>query len=443
LEQLGIVQNKPCGGLGKCGKCKVTANGKQVLACCTYINENTCIDYTTNIGDIQGVTKGILKNFDKKPMAESGYGMAIDIGTTTIAGYIYKFPQCECVMSDSVANTQSVCGADVISRIEYSNKGGLLKLQEAVIRQIKKLSEGFEIDKYVITGNTAMLHFLTAKDPKGLGVAPFTPESLFGEFLGKAYLPPCISAYVGADITTAVLASGMLDKKTSFLVDIGTNGEMALWHNNKLICCSTAAGPAFEGAGISCGVPAVSGAINRVYIENGEVKYTTIDNKSPVGICGTGLIDAIACMLSLGIIDNSGYMEEDFKIGDSDICITSLDVRNVQLAKSAISSGIETLMYVSGVSCDDIETFYIAGGFGSYINKENAVKIGLIPGKIAEKTVSAGNCAGTGAAMILQNSDFIKTAEEIAKAAETEELSQNAYFMQRYIENMMFGDEIL
>jgi len=440
MEQLGVSQDKPCGGKGICKKCLVKANGAEVLSCCTSVNEDTYVEYTTPKSKIQGMTDGFMTDFAKKPLIDKGYGIAIDIGTTTIAGYIYAFPQGECIKQTALPNPQAAYGADVISRIDYANRGGLEKLQDAVITAIKKLAEGYPIQRYVITGNTTMLHLLTGKDPCGIALAPYTPETLFGDWYENAYLPGCISAYVGADITTAILASGMRKDKTSFLVDIGTNGEMALWHNGKLKCCSTAAGPAFEGAGISCGTYAVRGAINRVFLENGSVRYTTIDNQPPIGICGTGLIDAVACMVQLGVIDETGYLEQDYEIGDSKICITPEDIRQVQLAKSAIRSGIDTLLHSCGLAYADIERFYIAGGFGSYIDINSAAKIKLIPKEVVSKAVVIGNSAGSGAAMILQSEASLEESVVIAASAETEELSTSSYFMEKYMDSMMFGE---
>ncbi len=438
LEQMGIFQDKPCGGNGTCKKCLVNANGKAVLSCQTYVGDDTYVEYTTSKNKIQGLTKGFIPHFEKKPLLDHGYGMAVDIGTTTVAGYIYAFPECECVKCVAAPNPQATYGADVIARIEHAGKGGLLQLQKAICDCIVSLADGYPIERYVITGNTSMLHLLTGKDPAGIAVAPYTPKSLFGKWYGKAYLPRCISAYVGADITTAILSSGMREKETSLLVDIGTNGEMVLWHNNVLTCCSTAAGPAFEGAGISHGTHAISGAINQVFIEDGTLKYTTIDNQPPIGICGTGLIDAIACMLRLGVIDKTGYMEQDYEIGDSHIFITTEDVRQVQLAKSAIRSGIDTLVHSCGIDLNDIDALYLAGGFGSFIHTEHAAILKLIPGELVSKTVVTGNSAGIGAAMILQSEVCLSEAEQIAAMAETVELSYSSYFMQKYIENMMF-----
>jgi uncharacterized 2Fe-2S/4Fe-4S cluster protein (DUF4445 family) len=455
----------PCGGNGTCGKCEIITYGSLSpltetelnklssdeiknnirLSCLTYAVGDATIDYTTPISNMQGLTDGFIPKFNKNPITSKVdcYGVAIDIGTTTIAAYLYKFPECVCIKTISEQNKQSSFGADVISRIEYSNKGGLEELKETITNQINEILLKFkvEIDTIVITGNTTMLHLYKGLDPAEIAFAPFIPKSLFGEWNNNVYLPSCISSYVGADITTSIIASDMLSDKTSMLIDIGTNGEMAIWNNGELKCCSTAAGPAFEGALIDNGMLAADGAINKVYIEDGKVLYTTINNHKPIGICGTGLIDAIAVMLELGIIEETGYLncdDEKYYIGDSDIYISAKDVRQVQLGKSAIFAGIETLLEVCNLEYKDIENLYIAGGFGSYIDKYSAGKIGLIPIEMLEKVQIIGNGAGNGAAMILQSKQILEKSIEIAKIAETIELSSSQSFMDKYIDNMMF-----
>lgn len=438
LENAGIYHDKPCGGKGTCKKCKVIANGETVLACITYIDTDTVVDYSVDLNDIQGVVFSKTIQQEMNPLLNSGYGLAVDIGTTTLAGYIYKFPEGECVKSVGLPNPQKAHGSDVISRIEFAGNGGQDILKKEMFQQIKHLSEGYKISKYIITGNTVMLHFITGLDASGIAKAPFSPKSLFGKWYDNIYYPRCISSYVGADITTAIIASGMMNDGVSFLVDVGTNGEMVINNNGKILCCSTAAGPAFEGANISSGMLSVSGAINKVYIEDGNIHYTTIDNATPVGICGTGLIDAVACMLELGIIDETGYLEDDFEIGNSGIYISPSDIRQLQLAKSAIRAGIDTLLHKSSISCRELESFYIAGGFGSFINKESAAAIGLIPKEVLDKVEVIGNGAGAGACMLLLNSDLIKETERLATTAETIELSSDEFFMNSYMENMMF-----
>lgn len=460
LIKAGLKITRPCGGRGVCGKCKVKASGalspissdeKRLLskeeieegfrlACRTTVSGNASITLNIKKDPIRGITGGYLPEFEKKPLTgeKNCFCAAIDIGTTTIAAYFYKMPECICVKQICAENPQSQFGADVISRIQYANEGGLNALQKAVQNKIDEMKKDFAkpVEETVITGNTTMLHLLTGLDPSGIAAAPFTPKSLFGQWQNSVYLAPCISAYVGADITTAILASEMQKDSSSLLIDIGTNGEMAYWDGQKLTCCSTAAGPAFEGAGIYNGMAALPGAIDHVWAENGKLCYSTIDNIKPSGICGSGLIDAVFSMLKLKIIDETGYMEEDCDIGGSGIIITPEDIRRVQLAKAAIRAGIEILVPEAGKA----ECVYIAGGFGSYVDIDSCIGIGLLPPAFRDKIKILGNAAGNGAAMILQSSDCLKKAEEIAKNAETTELSYHPEFMEQYMEQMMFTE---
>lgn len=437
LENVGIHQYKPCGGKGKCKKCEVLLNGEWVLSCQTKISHDSLIELPA-FESIEGIADGIDRKFDMDPLVSEGFGAAIDIGTTTIAGYIYKFPECELVKSLCVSNPQAEYGADVITRIEYFNNGGKEKLYNAVTSAVKDITQGFEIDKFVICANTTMLYLLTKKNPMELAVAPYHAGELFGRWYGNAYLMPCSSAYVGSDVISAALSADINKDKSALLVDIGTNGEMILKNKDKLYCCSTAAGPCFEGAGIACGIQAVSGAINNVYIESKKLCFSTIGNAKPVGICGTGLVDAIAVLLELGIIEDSGYMEEDYYFGNSGIYITPDDVRMFQLAKSAICSGIETLINYADISFADIETLYIAGGFGSCLNSGNAERTGIIPHGFSDKIKIIGNGAGIGASMVLRSKKCMEEAEKLASRAENISLSESSYFMDRYVENMMF-----
>ncbi len=437
LYDAGISQPKPCGGKGTCGKCKILLDGKEVLACQTYIDKDAIIEYTAQNEPVKGITDGEDVMFDKDPLVDYGYGAAIDVGTTTVAGYIYKFPECSLVKSVCLPNPQVEFGADVISRIAYYKNGGGEKLKNSISKTIEEITQGYNIEKYVVCGNTAMMYLLTGTNPAELGSAPYSAGKLFGEWCDNAYLVRCSSAFVGGDITAAVLASGMSEQKTSLLVDIGTNGEMVLKHEDKLYCCSTAAGPCFEGAGIDCGVPASDGAINRV--NPGEkLVYTTIGNCAPTGICGTGLIDSITSLLRMGKIDESGYMEDNVYFSNSSVYISPRDVRSFQLAKSAIRTGIDTLVREAKVDFNDIETFYIAGGFGSFLRIESAVKTGLIPKELAGKARVIGNGAGVGASMLLQNKKLIAKSEQILKNVQTVSLADNDYFMEKYIDNMEF-----
>ena len=308
LIKAGIDFPLPCGGNGTCGKCKVTAEGELSplspeeykklssdeisenirLACKTSALGDVFISCQTSEIHVQDT--GYIKKFTVDTDYKSG--VVIDIGTTTVVARLYENSQL--IKTVTGFNRQAKFGADVISRIDYTISNGKDSLFDAINSQLSDMMSELGCkspDVLVITGNTTMLHFLTGLSASGIAVSPFVPESLFGGFyevLGqKTYIPKCVSAYVGADITCGILASGMLEKdETAILVDMGTNGEMAYYDKNSLKTASTAAGPAFEGAGIFMGMPAKAGAINSVYIENKEIKYTTINNKKAEGICG-------------------------------------------------------------------------------------------------------------------------------------------------------------
>ena len=473
LLAAGLSHDRPCGGRGVCGKCAVRVQGELTpmseqererlgetlceqgyrLACVARATGTCTLYYTINSSNMQGLTDGFLKNFSLcPPEGNEGTGLAVDIGTTTVAAYLYSLTDGKRLASLCRTNPQREYGADVISRVDHAMHGGLRILAARIARCIDEMEEKLCVmadapkpHTRVITGNTAMLHFLTATDPSPMAASPFMIKRAFGELLTSdgvtTYLPRCISAFIGADITAALLASGLChdESKTALLMDIGTNGEMALLHDGKLICCSTAAGPALEGAGISCGAMAVDGAIDRVTVTDGKLRCHLIGQRQdipPVGLCGTGLIDAVAALLETEELDETGYMEEDADIGG---CIlTRTDIRQVQLAKAAIRAGLETLLHEAGVSYDEIDEVALAGGFGSYLHPDTCAAIGLIPRELVGKIRVLGNAAGSGAAMMLLSGAERAVSEQIAQRAQVIDLSTNATFMQRYVEEMYF-----
>ena len=475
-EIIGV--ETPCGGHGKCGKCKVIAKGNLSepsdaerrllsddeiacgirLACIARALGDCEIMELPAIQTAQIVTDGALPEFEIKPTFLN-YGIAVDIGTTTLAARLYD--NLGNVLSEvSCLNPQSRWGADVISRIEAAldGKASLLAdaIRNALNRLVCELTEKIgakNIDGMVITGNTVMLSLLTEESVEPFSHAPFAANRLFGETLAAEdlklfalqpgtpiYLPPCISAFVGADITCALVVTQLCGADTAMLADIGTNGEMALWHKGKLTVCSTAAGPAFEGVGISMGMRGAVGAIDRVRISDGKITAHIIGDAEPVGICGSGLVDAAACMLEDEIIDEGGYLEDEPFVIEAPVTLVAKDIRMLQLAKSAICAGIRTLLDHQAVSAKDVRGLYIAGGFGNYLNKESAVKIGLLPRKLAEVSRTVGNAALGGAAMLLLNSDVKATAEKIAKNANVLDLSANGVFSEHYIAGMLFEE---
>jgi uncharacterized 2Fe-2S/4Fe-4S cluster protein (DUF4445 family) len=469
---------QPCGGHGLCGKCKVIAKGELSpiaeqekallskdqlakgfrLACLTDALGDCEIITLDGEKGTQIVTEGTLPAIEKHPMFEN-YGVAIDVGTTTLAARLYKSDG-SLLASASRLNPQQEWGADVISRVESALNGKenelATSIRAALVSLITELAfmadiDPKSVDGVVITGNTIMLSLLTETTVKPFSHAPFEVKRLFGETLSalqldlsvlnndtKIYVAPCISAFVGADTVCALLATELCSKSTAMLADIGTNGEIALWHKGKLTVCSTAAGPAFEGVGISMGMRGATGAIDKVIILNGKLDAHVIGNVPPVGICGSGLIDAVACLLDNETLDETGYLEEESILIKEPVSITQKDIRMFQLAKSAIYAGIMTLIHSEDLTESDISALYVAGGFSNYLNKRNAARTGLLPESLARKAISVGNAALSGASMILLNNAFKTKAEAISKAANITELATDPFFAEEYVAGMLF-----
>lgn len=422
-------------------------------------------------------------------------GAAVDIGTTTIAAVLYR--EGRAVGTMGAWNPQSVFGADVISRIEASLEGKADKLaavvREAVSCLLTELAEhagesAEAIETVIITGNTSMLYFLTQKDPRCLSRAPFEADELFGWWTtGEAldlscrkadvYLPRCMSAFVGADITTAILGSGLTETdripgadgsrkeaaaaidtnvscgemdgvsaarsgRSRLMVDVGTNGEIVLFHKERLICCATAAGPAFEGAGLSCGMRGVAGAIDHVNWENGSWKVHVIGDReasTAKGLCGSGVIDGVAGLLESGLLEDTGYLEEDVCFAGN-VGLTAEDIREVQLAKGAIRAGMETLLAEEKMDAAGLEGLYVAGGFGSYMSAQSAERIGLFPKIDLSRIKICGNAALAGAVKILHDRRMEKEATALAERAKTINLGTSAKFQEFYMKYMMFDE---
>jgi Uncharacterized metal-binding protein len=448
LKQAGPSLDMPCGGKGTCGKCRVKVDDKIVAACQTYLENDACVYLNTENQELHSVTLNNLHtDYSKEKI-----GMAADIGTTTICAAFYDMVSGKKLYEQTEKNPQTQFGADVLTRIEHAKSGGLAKLCILVNEQIEKIKQifGGKISASVICGNTTMLHLFAEIDPTSMGAFPFTPKELFGKSVGGSYIPRCVSAFVGADVVCAVLASGMAsEEKTSLLIDLGTNGEIVLKKAGEaeLFSVSTAAGPAFEGATIYQGMLSTAGAINTVRLNRSLVEFETIGNAAEIGICGSGLIDAVAVFLQLGLIDETGTIIEKnspyigkfegapcLKLGN--VILTGRDIRQMQLSKSAIRAGIETLLAESDVST--VENLYIAGAFGTYIDLQNSEKIGLIPTGFTEKTICLGNAALTGASDILLNDDAKHFAESLADNIKIVDLSGNNTFIEAYYANMVF-----
>ena len=411
------------------------------------------------------------------------YGIALDIGTTKIAGYLINLDKGKLLSADSIMNPQIPFGEDVISRITHAitEPEGLTQLNEVVIRGINELLESLcaktginsnEIYEASVVGNTAMHHLFLNINPKYLALSPYVPVvqgpidiqsqnvgsgvKLNIHSQGNVHVLPVIAGFVGADHVGVILATEIYkSEEICIAIDIGTNTEIALGNEKDILVCSCASGPAFEGAHIKYGMRAATGAIERIQIspKTFEVNYQTIGNSEPRGICGSAIVDILAELFKIGIINYRGKMntnidsprirgenkDAEFVIAwnedtglEEDISITQEDIRELQLAKAAMFTGATILMKNKGITRDDIQKIFIAGAFGSYIDPKNAVTIGMIPDIPLERITSVGNAAGTGARMVLMSRESRNTANEIARRVRYLELVNDPDFMKEF-----------
>lgn len=439
----GLSAEHPCGGKGICKKCTVTVNGEKKLSCQYEIDS-----------DITVVFADEDKFFSVSGASETGkvtenLCLAFDIGTTTLALALVSLDKNKIIRVKDCVNPQRAFGADVMSRIDYCRKNGVKALHEAIVSALNQmLSElleeyGVSAEKLYVSGNTTMLHLFFGVDCSAMGISPYIPEFLESRKVKASELSvknvdeiislPNISAFVGADIVAGLNYVGKPKcEKYNILVDLGTNAEVVLYSEDKLLCTAAAAGPCFEGANISCGMSATAGAIY-AYSSG---KTETIRNAKAKGICATGLVDIIAELIRNETIDETGYMAcEKFEVAEN-VFLSQEDVRQFQLAKSAVYSAIITLMNIQGVLFGDIENVYIAGGFSEKLNIFNAIETGLLPLELRSKYITLNNSSllGTVKFACEQNnlSAYTNNAEYI-------DLAANQVFSQKFIDNMMFS----
>jgi uncharacterized 2Fe-2S/4Fe-4S cluster protein (DUF4445 family) len=418
------------------------------------------------------------------------FGIAYDLGSTTIVGYLMDLTAGKDLAVSAVMNPQMVYGEDLVSRISFAttHERGAEVLQAAAVDALNRIARevarlaGVKTDsiyKATVVGNTCMTHILLGIDVASLGQSPYVPSvcadvTLPARELGLEICPeapvivlPNVAGFVGSDLVGVLLASQWeADSSTRLAVDIGTNGEMALLCRGKTYACSAAAGPAFEGAGISCGMRGAPGAIDSVRIGE-SVEITTIDNKPPIGICGSGLVDAIAQMLDAGIIDESGRMLTPAEIdtlplslrerliqtdngvefilspktetgSGRPVSISGADVRRLQLAKGSIHAAIQTLIRTAGITDDELSEILLAGAFGNYIRVESAIRIGLIPDVSIDRVRSVGNAAGAGARLALLCQQEMEQARTLARSAIHLELAVSPDYQMALMERMVF-----
>ncbi|GHT80792.1 hypothetical protein FACS1894130_12390 [Spirochaetia bacterium] len=496
LQAAGIYFPALCGGRGKCGKCRIQVTSGYLnpssadrayftesdikagyrLACTAYPAEDITIDIPVSgeqdFSAVDGFEPGYIGTGDTgnagihtvKPCA-----IAIDIGTTTIALALVDLVTGTITGRLSVVNRQREYGADVISRMQRANNGDLSLLSMCIRKQ---LAEGVSdicgnnnidsnaVGSIAVAGNTTMLHLLLGLSCSTLGQYPFTPVTLdfvsrkYAELFGEGpscevVILPGISTYVGADIVADIFFSELYTSTEPVLVmDIGTNGEMALSVSGDILCTATAAGPAFEGGNILWGTGSVPGAISQVTYQNGTFAVKTIDNAPPIGICGSGVVDTVWEGLKNGLILPNGRFGEQVgsaglllaKAPDGqDITVCQKDVRELQLAKSAVCSGIQALLHHTGLKPDDIKTLYIAGGFGYNLNFTSGAGIGLIPAALQSKVRLIGNGALGGAVKYLLKAESSETLNRIISISKEYRLPEDDYFNEIFIENINFG----
>lgn len=444
----GLRPDAPCGGKGTCKKCRVVLDGKEVLACQTIIDRDMTV-FTEAEEKVTILTSGIA--VETKPNGEFDYVLAFDIGTTTVVCYLLGGNTGKLLAQESCMNPQSQFGADVISRIQHSLDGNGEVLSLCIRNALRELTEKVckkqgispeDIGNAAIVGNTAMHHLLLNIDAKPLVTPPYMPAVFEAVEKDNARILPNIAGFVGGD-TVGCMVSTRFDRQEelTLLIDIGTNGEMVLGNKDRRIACSTAAGPAFEGAKISCGMRGAEGAVDHVWAEKGEIKYHVIGNKGPKGLCGSGLLDLVAVLLDRGILDESGYLEDKEYTLCENVTLTQKDIREVQLAKAAIRAGIELLAERLDIEIGDIRQVYLAGAFGNYMNPASACRIGMIPPVLLNKITPIGNAAGEGAKLCALSRAEFAYSQTLAKETEFLELASLPNFQDFYVDALEFAEE--
>ena len=464
----GMVPDAPCGGQGKCGKCRILLDGEEVLACRTQVEKDCEVrpvlegkKHAQILND--GLFRSVACEAGSLPEGtEAPVLAAVDLGSTTVVAYLMDGRTGELLSTRSTLNPQRQYGADVVMRcsnvLEHGPEAMSSCIREAIDRLLGEAAEEAgrrkeDIVRIVMAGNACMHHLFLELPVDTLVRAPYVPKvkdtvktkaSGCGIYVcqnAQLIWLPNIGGFVGAD-TTACMLAAEFDKREelTLMVDIGTNGEMVLGNREGYTVCSTAAGPAFEGAKITCGMRGSDGAIDHVYLENGEVKFHVIGDGKPAGICGSGLLDAVHCLLQTGWIREDGYMKESWHFSD-EVFLCQKDVRELQLAKAAIAAGVQLLCRKRGCPIEEIRTLLLAGAFGNYLDPDSACGIGLLPEVLRDRIVPVGNAAGAGARLAVLSEREFARAEDMASKAGFLELATEPDFMDVYVDEMSYAKE--
>ena len=505
LLDAGIFVDNACSGKGICGKCKVkvlkgslseaSETEKKVLkeeeladgirlSCLAEVTGDVEIALLQKERKHKVLTDGYIPEF-QRDVYESGYGVAIDIGTTTVVTALIDLQTGKEIANASMINAQKHFGLDVLTRItyEYENpETGVRELQEAIVKSINAMlgevcqEAGVnrrDIREIDVAANCTMMHMFLGVDARSIGRAPYKPEFLSAKTLPAKeigieagedtilYCLPQVSAYIGADIVAGAYVCEMQNAKGNVLfIDIGTNGEIVLASKGKLLCCSCAAGPALEGMNISSGMRATEGAVEDVEISEKGISLKVIGDQAPVGICGSGILAVLRELLKSGLVKKTGVFikkdkleETDYRYSmirmngtkrefilkeDPELLITQGDVRQVQLAKGAILSGFTALCKKAGIQMEELDRVMIAGQFGAHIPADSLTGTGILPKVVEDKLVYVGNSSKTGAYMTLMSEKIKREMEELAEKMEYMELAETENYERIFTECMIF-----
>ncbi|MDR2492844.1 MAG: ASKHA domain-containing protein [Coriobacteriales bacterium] len=473
-----IPINADCGGIGRCGKCRVLVNGKKRLACRTHVVEDIEVQLVADKeGDKDyailldydgpaGVPGGALASAAEGAASPTKLAIAVDIGTTTVVGKLLDLSTGSELGSFALLNSQLPFGADVISRInasldDSSELCGLITTQiDAAVAGLLKDTglDAAKVEHVVIAGNTTMSYILLGLPCRSLGFVPFEPAHYYplitpypelfktNTLSCDCVVLPFISAYVGGDLTSGLCT--LSDEDDFILMDMGTNGELIFKRGERLICTATAAGPAFEGGNIECGSGSTRGAISWVAYDNGAYQIKTIGAGAATGICGSGILDLMAILVREGLIDETGYMSdaiENSRIvlarnpeldGDGEVFFTQKDVRQFQLAKSAVRTGLEIIMEEMGG--DPPSKVFLAGGFGQNLDPNSALMTGLLPAEFAGRVRSIGNSSLSGAVKVCLSSEARASVEKLAEDGQEINLAAHRLFNDLFMNHMSF-----
>ncbi|MFH1715957.1 MAG: ASKHA domain-containing protein [Planctomycetota bacterium] len=500
--QGGIILNTVCGGRGTCKKCiaYLEPDNRQVLACQYRIQSDLVVTIprdsrffeqqilAESFDTESGIEPDIYKAYSQAAAGGAILGVAVDVGTTTVVARLVEMTSGQCLATEAALNPQTRFGDDVISRIAYAETDEkLAELHETITGcindLISKLCEKAAVDtdsifEICVVGNTTMNHIFLKLPVAQLGQAPYRAycldahdvtagDSALGlNAAGNVHTVENIAGFVGSDTTAVALAAGIdTAEEMTLAVDIGTNGEIVLGTRNKLYAASCAAGPAFEGARISCGSRAAEGAIEAVVLGEDDIDLDVIGNCPPRSICGSGLIDAVAVMLYLGIIESTGRFADPETLRDKlppaifsrirqqhgqpafclaengdagTVLLTQRDIRETQLAKAAIRAGIRLLQKKMGLKDSDIKHILLAGAFGNYIRRDSALRVGLLPSVDVDRIRFVGNAAASGAQMILLSRRWREKAGELARRIEYIEIAHEPDFQTFFADSLIF-----